>query len=263
MALALPLLLFSMDVKAWSRLAGKATLCMLLATISIIAVALGGYMIIRHEVPYAWQLGGMAVGLYTGGTPNLAAIKTALHVSSDVYITMHTYDTVISLIYILFFCSVAQKLFNLFLPRFKSRAATSARDDAETESIDSYRGILSRGSWPALLGAFAVAILILGASLGLAELFPGEYGDAVTILAITTLGIACSFIPRIRKIKKTFQAGMYLIYVFCLVVGSMANLRELFTRMNWPILAFVTLCIFGSLIPVSYTHLDVYKRQVL
>ena len=112
-ALALPLLLFSMDVRAWSRLAGKATLSMLLATLAIIVVAVGGFLIIRDQTPHAWQLGGMAVGLYTGGTPNLAAIKTALHVDSHVYITMHTYDTVISLIYILFFCSIAQRLFNL------------------------------------------------------------------------------------------------------------------------------------------------------
>ncbi len=248
-ALALPLLLFSLDVKAWSRLAGKATLCMLLAAIAIIAVAFGGFMIIRDKAPYAWQLGGMAVGLYTGGTPNLAAIKTALHVDSGVYITMHTYDTVISLIYILFFCSVAQRLFNLFLPKFQSKSAASALDNsAETEAIDSYRGIFSRKTWPPLLGAFAVAISILGASVGLAELFPKEHGDAITILAITTLGIACSFIPKIRQIQKTFQAGMYLIYVFCLVVGSMANLRELFTRVNWQILIFVTLCIYGSLL---------------
>lgn len=248
-ALALPLLLFSMDVKAWSRLAGKATLCMLLATIAIVAVAFGGYMIIREQTPYAWQLGGMAVGLYTGGTPNLAAIKTALHVDSGIYITMHTYDTVISLIYILFFCSVAQGLFNLFLPKFEGKSSNLTLDNsAESETIDSYRGILNRKTWLPLLGAFAIAILILGASVGLAELFPKEHGDAVTILAITTLGIACSFIPKIRQIKKTFQAGMYLIYVFCLVVGSMANLKELFTRVNWQILGFVTFCIFASLL---------------
>lgn len=248
-ALALPLLLFSMDVKAWSRLAGKATLCMLLATIAIVTVALGGFMLIRGQTPHAWQLGGMAVGLYTGGTPNLAAIKTALHVSSDVYITMHTYDTVISLIYILFFCSVAQRLFNLFLPKFISLRGDSAVDNAaETEAIDSYRGIFNSRTWLPLLAALALAILILGASLSLAGLFPEEYGDAVTILAITTLGIACSFIPRVRQIKKTFQTGMYLIYVFCLVVGSMANLKELFTRVDWSILGFVTFCIFGSLV---------------
>ena len=248
-ALALPLLLFSMDVRAWFRLAGKSTLCMLLATIAIIVVAFGGFLIIRDKAPYAWQLGGMAVGLYTGGTPNLAAIKTALHVDTDVYITMHTYDTVISLIYILFLCSVAQRLFGLILPRFESRGSAAVLEgNAEDEAIDSYRGIFSRKIWPPLLGAFAVAIVILGASMGLAELFPEDHRTAVTILAITTLGIACSFIPQIRQIKKTFQAGMYLIYVFCLVVGSMANLKELFTRVNWPILLFVTFCIFVSLL---------------
>ncbi|NLA05845.1 MAG: DUF819 family protein [Firmicutes bacterium] len=248
-ALALPLLLFSMDVKAWSRLAGKATLSMLLATIAIVTVAFAGYMIIREQSPHAWQLGGMAVGLYTGGTPNLAAIKTALHVDSQVYITMHTYDTVISLLYILFFCSVAQRLFNYFLPKFESKLDPSSTDGgAETEAIDSYEGIFSRKNFLPLLGALGIAVAVLGASLGLAELFPKEHGDAITILAITTLGIACSFIPAVRRIPKTFQAGMYLIYVFCLVVGSMANLKELFTHVNWPILGFVTFCIFGSLL---------------
>lgn len=180
-ALALPLLLFSMDVRAWFRLAGKSTLCMLLATIAIIVVAFGGFLIIRDKAPYAWQLGGMAVGLYTGGTPNLAAIKTALHVDTDVYITMHTYDTVISLIYILFLCSVAQRLFGLILPRFESRGSAAVLEgNAEDEAIDSYRGIFSRKIWPPLLGAFAVAIVILGASMGLAELFPEDHRTAVT-----------------------------------------------------------------------------------
>ena len=90
--------------------------------------------------------------------------------------------------------------------------------------------------------------MVLGASLALSGLFPEAHGDAVTILTITTLGIACSFIPGIRAIRKTFQAGMYLIYIFCLVVGSMANLKELFTRVNWTILVFVIFCIFGSLL---------------
>ena len=171
------------------------------------------------------------MGLYTGGTPNLAAIRTALHVDSDIYITMHTYDTVISLIYILFLCSVGQRFFNLFLPGFKKRKKApgeALHGGAEAEAIDSYRGFLNRQIWPPLLGASAISIIIVAASVGVATLFPAEYGDALTILSITTLGIACSFVPRIRQIKKTFQAGMCLIYVFCLVVGSMANLKELF-----------------------------------
>ena len=69
-ALALPFLLFSMDIKAWKQLAGKATLCMLLAVVAIMLASFIGFIIIQGSVPYDWQLGGMAVGLYTGGTPN-------------------------------------------------------------------------------------------------------------------------------------------------------------------------------------------------
>ena len=179
-ALALPLLLFSMDVRAWFRLAGKSTLCMLLATIAIIVVAFGGFLIIRDKAPYAWQLGGMAVGLYTGGTPNLAAIKTALHVDTDVYITMHTYDTVISLIYILFLCSVAQRLFGLILPRFESRGSAAVLEgNAEDEAIDSYRGIFSRKIWPPLLDLCVYRVL--GASTANCS----EDPPPLTITAVT------------------------------------------------------------------------------
>src|SRR5690625_4405390 len=45
-ALALPLLLFSVNVGAWSRLAGKATLSMVLAFVSIGIVVTGGYFLI-------------------------------------------------------------------------------------------------------------------------------------------------------------------------------------------------------------------------
>lgn len=274
-ALALPLLLFSMNVREWSRLAGKATLSMLLAIVSIGLVAGVGFLLIRDRVPEAWQLGGMAVGLYTGGTPNLAAIRTALGVDADVYITMHTYDAVIGLLYILFAASIAQPLFSRFLPKFahssalrsgRSETAASlidltpephngepssgtsiASDGPEIESISSYEGILRRETLLPLLGAFGVSALIVGVSVGLAELFPAGHGDAVTILAITALAIAASFITRLRHIRKTFQGGMYFVYIFCIAVGSMANFNELVARINWPILGFVVFCVFGSL----------------
>ncbi len=249
-AVALPFLLFSMDLKAWRHLAGKATLCMLLAVISIVVVALVGFLLIQDQAAYGWQLGGMAVGLYTGGTPNLAAIKTALQVNEDVYITMHTYDTVISLIYILFLCSVAQRLFNLFLPRFKKTGASLEdipNGEVETEAIDSYAGIFRKEIIPPLLGALVIAAAVVGISLFISGLFPDDYATAAAILSITTLSIICSLVPQIRRIKKTFQAGMYLILIFCLVVGSMANLKQLFTRINWPIMFFVTFCIIVSL----------------
>ncbi|MEA3361059.1 MAG: DUF819 family protein, partial [Thermodesulfobacteriota bacterium] len=69
----------------------------------------------------------------------------------------------------------------------------------------------------------------------------------VTILVITSFGILFSFIPKIRNIKNTFQTGMYIIYIFCIVVASMTDIGQI-THINWQIMGFVAISIVGSLI---------------
>ncbi len=246
-AMALPLLLFSLDVKAWMHLAGRAMLSMLGATIIIVALAGTGSFLISGQVDNAWRLGGMAIGVYTGGTPNMAAIKSALDVDSTTFIIMHTYDTLISLAYLIFVMTLAQRFFNRFLPRFKSSDSAQAASKPEVEDIDSYRGIFALGTLPGLLGAALASLLILAVASAVAQAVPARYSTSVTILIITSLGIAASFVPSIRRIDKTFQLGMYLILVFCLVVGSMANLKDII-NINWNIMLFITFCIFGSLV---------------
>jgi uncharacterized membrane protein len=247
-ALALPLLLFSIDVKKWFKVAGKGMLCMLLATIAIVAVAFAAYLITRKGDTEAWQLAGMAMGMYTGGTPNMAAIKSALGVLSPTYILFLTYDTVVSLVYILLMSSVARPFFRLYLKPYEfplSDGAVAAEGD-EDESIEAYSGMFKPANLPGLGLALLLSAAIVGISVFLAGLLPGSASTAVTILSITTLGIGASFVPAIRKIRKTFQAGMYVIYVFCFVVASMTKLDSLI-HINFRILGFVTGCIFGSL----------------
>jgi len=95
------LLLFSLDLRQWMQLAGKTILSMTLAILSIILVSTGGYLWISGVDN--WKLVGMAVGVYTGGTPNLAAIKTALDVNPELFLTFHTYDIFVGLFCIVFF----------------------------------------------------------------------------------------------------------------------------------------------------------------
>ncbi|MCK5101002.1 MAG: DUF819 family protein, partial [Desulfobacteraceae bacterium] len=209
-AIALPLLLFSMDVKAWLKTAGKAILSMTGATIIIVAVAGFGSVIIADYVEESWKLSGLAISVYTGGTPNMAAIKTALDVDPTTYIIMHTYDTLISLIYIIFCITIAQKLLNRFLPRFeKVKDVISGSEDGETEDIHSYGNMLNASIIKKLILAMILSFLILGTALGVSGLFPKAYSTAVTILMITSLGISASFITKVRQIEKTYQLGMY------------------------------------------------------
>jgi uncharacterized membrane protein len=68
------------------------------------------------------------------------------------------------------------------------------------------------------------------------------------ILTVTTLGVAASFIPKVRHIKKTYQLGMYFITAFSLVIASRCDLSVFFQIKYVNILFFVTYAYFGSLI---------------
>lgn len=247
-AIALPLLLFSMDVRAWMKTAGKAILSMAGAMAIVVALAGAGTVIIAENTTDSWKLGGLAIGVYTGGTPNMAAIKTALDVDPTDYVMMHTYDVFISFAYILFAITIAQKLLHRFLPKFRFQdTVTDSQADYTSEDIHSYENMISGPVLKGLLSAFLLSAAILGVSVGIAELFPKSASTAVTILMITTLGICASFIPKIRTIAKTYQLGMVFILVFCLVVGSMADISKLI-HINWPIFLYICLCVFGTFI---------------
>jgi len=244
-AIALPLLLFSMDVRAWLKLAGKAILSMTGAIAIIVAVAGVGSILIMDHVEDAWKLSGMAISVYTGGTPNMAAVKTALSVDSTTYIILHTYDTLISLIYLIFAMGFAQKLCNRFLPKFDPVKAAQGQRDIETEDINSYENMMNRRIVKQLAGALFLSLAILGTALAIASLFPKQYSTSITILMITSLGIGASFVKKIQSLEKTFQFGMYIILIFCLVVGSMADLRDLI-NIRWELMFFISFCVFGS-----------------
>ena len=249
-ALALPLLLFSLDVKRWLKISKTALISMLLAVVSIAVVTLVLQLTLAANVKDGWKYGGMATALYTGGTPNLASMKTALNVDSATYIRFHTYDTVIGLFYLIFMAIAARFVFQKVF-RLRPFKALQNQDDGQTsdisdESLSSYGKMLkpARLKWLAL--ALLISAVILGIAFVVGGLFPADFSTAVTILLITTLGIAASFIRPVRSIKHTFQFGMYIIYIFCFAVASMTDFRVLI-NIDWTILLYVIISVAGSM----------------
>lgn len=244
--LALPLILFSMDVKSWLKMVRPAFLALVTGLISVIAAVFTGYYLFHDQLDHAWQVAGLLVGVYTGGTPNMAAMKTALNVSQELYIMTHTYDLTIGAVYLMFILSVGQKVFLWFLPPYKP-LNTKQADQLSTEDFESYNGMLEKKTLRGLILALSLSIAILAISYGISLLllFPKDYSTAMIILLITTLGIAFSFVPRIKAIKKTFQLGMYLILIFSIAVASMANLSKL-SEISFTLFYYVALAVFGS-----------------
>ena len=245
--LALPLILFSMDVKKWFKMAGAAITSLLIGVFTVVLMILVGYWIFKDKIDEIWKVSGMLVGIYTGGTPNMAAIKTALNVDNELYIMTHTYEVALGAIYLLFILSIGQKVFLTFLPPFKSPEIHNPgieKPDLEGE-FESYDGFFQKKTFLPLLAAFGLSVAILGVSFFLGNLLPADYSTAAIILFITTFGIAFSFIPKIKSIKKTFQLGMYIILIFCITVSSMADIKQL-ANISFSLLYYVGLAMFGS-----------------
>ena len=247
--LAIPLLLFSLNIRKWFRLAGTTFLSLILALISVVVVVFAGYYIFRDRIPGLGKIAGMLIGIYSGGTPNLASIKEALNVDPDIFIMTHTADLVIGAITLLFLMTVAQRFFLLFLPPFRNphSAGETERLAREAAEMDDFSGIFTKENFVPLLKAIGLSVLIfaIGGALGL--LVPKKSMMAVVILTITTLGILASLLPAVNNIKKTYQTGMYFIIVFCLVVSSMADLRGMINVEYLDLLMYVALVYFGSL----------------
>ena len=252
-ALALPLLVFSIDVKHSLGMAGDTMKSMAVALIAVMLVSAAGALIFNDRLDHIWQVAGMSVGAYTGGGPNMAAIKTAIDADQSIFVTMTTYDILLSAIYLIFVMTLAKPIFSLFLRPFESNGI---HEDAShehkfahlaDETANSYKVLANLKTVPQTLQGLIISALCVGGAVAVAGLFPQSMSSAVTIIAITSLGLAASFIPYVRQLANSFQLGMYLILVFCFVMGTMTD-TSIITNLNLDLFAYIGFILLGSLL---------------
>jgi uncharacterized membrane protein len=153
--------------------------------------------------------------------------------------------------------SIAQRVFNRFLPAFNSPLAADSQIAAAeqgVEDIEKYKQLMSWSIWQQMLPAIVLCVIILAVVVASSFAVFNESNMAMIMVGLTVLAVAASFNERIRLSSNTFEVGMYMVLVFCVVVGSLIT-PELFTNMSLPLAAFILLVVFGSLI----IHLAIAK----
>lgn len=242
--LAIPLMLFSSESGKWLSMAKPALISFCLAVAAVLTSILSGYYFFGDGMGGSYaKIAGLMAGVYTGGTPNLASLKLMLNVDETAYISVHTYDMLLSFLYLLFIMSAGLKLFSFIL----SSKEKTADDFTGTGQARYFEGFKFTQNYPDLLKGTGLAALTLAAGAGVMAVSAEAYKMAALILSITSLGIAFSFVPGVNKIKYTSDTGMYLILVFSIVLASKVNLTEL-AAVDFTLFGYIAYVIAGTLI---------------
>ena len=242
--LAIPLILFSCTFR---RSGTRSQLLALLAgLVSVTAAVVAGFFLFGRDLENGAKVGGMLTGVYTGGTINLASLQAMLDVPEETFILLNSFDMAVSFLYLTFLLAVGIRLFRRWLP--VQSGGSGGPDVPAAPAERPFKGLFTRAGLRdagILLGVDAV---IIGVSAGLGLLAGDGAFMTVLILSLTTLGIAASFWKPLKKRKHGYDIGMYFIYVFSVVVASMADLRNLDAGGSLRLLGWLSFVIFGSLL---------------
>ena len=215
--MALPLLLYSSDLKSWLKTSRSTLLSFGLCIISgLIATFIATY-IFRNRLDNVWQLSGMLTGIYTGGTANLFAVGLAIDAPQADALLLNAAEVFWGAVYLVFLLSVAKPFWNKFLPKFKgdnTGAELNLQQNVSLSLID-------------VLKAISLTVVIILIAIGLSFLLFHSLASNFIVITVTTLGILASLHPTVRGWNGTYEAGDYMLLMFGLSIGMMSDFKVL------------------------------------
>ena len=221
-SLAIPSLLFSTNLLNIWRYAKPALFSFSLCTLAVCISATAAHIFMASEIEEAWKVSGMLIGVYTGGTPNMSAIGKALGVQDAYFILINSADIVLSGLYFIFLITIGPAVLKLFLPAKPALSSSEKNAPYISFSVLPLKTKF-KNVGTSLLLSFFILMVAAGISFGIL----GTLSAPMVILSLTTLGFGASFIPQIRNMEGSYQTAHYLLLVFALSIGVMADFSQL------------------------------------
>ncbi len=248
---AIPLMLFSADIKSWAKLAPNFIKSLIFGILGCaMAIAVGFVLYGQSDRTMFANIGGMLTGLYTGGNANLASLKVALGVDESVFVLVSAYSVVLSAVYLFFVIIFGKKVLRLFMPDFASdkdaEDAELGKLSVENHDNELFLGLFRRDNLRDLVISLLLSAGIIIVGAGVALLFHKDMFQSVFILGISLLSVLASMNKKVRSLKRTFEAGTFFILIFSVAVASQVSLGTL-KDINPDIFMFTTVATIGAL----------------
>ncbi|QMS84228.1 DUF819 family protein [Candidatus Xianfuyuplasma coldseepsis] len=233
-SIAIPLLLFSANLKEAKKL--SKTVLKSFASLLISAVVVSSIVFYAYAYTLADGdvLSGMAIGVYTGGTPNLNAIANIFGLEQNIILSANLSDMIIGALFYVFLLLLAKPLLSRFLRnRSDENYLTEDSSIINFEEIDMRQFTLTKTLWKRVILGFGIAVL--GALFGILVwiLLGMEDGKMIDLLVptmmitVTILGIVGSFNKSIRETEGMNVIGQYLILIFSFALASSIDFTQL------------------------------------
>lgn len=236
-SIAIPLLLFSTNLNEVKKLSKTVLISfgsLIFATVLVTTIV---YFIYAYNLDNGKELSGMAVGLYTGGTPNLNTIGKMFQLDNTTIGIANLSDMMIGAVFYVFLLVLCKPLLSKILPSNKHIYLKEDSDITNTDDLDLKHFKLSLILLRRILLAFIIAVF--GALVGVVVWYvtgavDGRLIDLLVpsmMITVTVLGIAASFNKNIRDTKGMNVVGQYFILVFSFALASsfdFSKMQELF-----------------------------------
>ncbi len=251
-SLAIPALLFSSNLAGAWKYTRPALLSFSLCALAVSISAVAASFLLNEPLVDSWKISGMLIGVYTGGTPNMSAIGKALEVKDEIFILINSADILLSGVYFIFLITIGQRSLQLFLPKTKK----VKKSEMDTEADDAFQKLPLQTQFKNIGSSLLLSLGILAIAAAISFAATGSLAAPLVILILTTLGLGASFVPRIRKMEGTYQTAHYLLLVFALSIGFLADFSQLLAASS-------TVFLYCTLVMVSAVLLHYLMAALL
>lgn len=247
-SVAIPLLLFSANLKEAKKLSKTVLKSFGSLLVSAVVVSTIVFYVYARTITDGAILSGMAIGVYTGGTPNLNAIANIFGLDGTVIASANLSDMVIGALFYVFLLVLAKPLLSKFLRSrdhdiyIKEASNIDNMDEIDIKNFQIHKDLLKR-----IILAFGIAVLGAGFGIIVWVILGAVQGKMIDLLVptmmitVTVLGIIGSFNKKVRETHGMNVVGQYLILVFSFALASSIDFSQLRSIFGY------TLILYGSI----------------
>lgn len=272
--LAIPLLLFQLDLHKLFRESGRLLILFLISSAGTVLGVLAGFALLHNHIPELDKISGMIAASYTGGGVNFAAMTARLEPSKTITAATIVADNLMMACYFFILLTLPTSVWvrRIWGSPYQDELEQQGLDKNHNAAADYWQAKpISLQSIALSLGA---SIFLVAVSFSLSKWLKGALGesngmtqdllfslitDKYLLLTTLTLLVIALFGKQVRQLDGSQELGTYGIYLFFVVIGVPASIPLILQ--NAPMLFVFTLTaavinllitlIFGKLLKFS------------